>query len=113
MVNKKRSSTTVNKEITLLSSIFRMGMREKIAIANPCDELPKSVRAKMPARRRRNHRLAQTEEAALFNVGLVGRREYLRSIAGLVLCTGMRKGELVRLRRDDLKFWLRESDASN
>lgn len=104
VVNKKRSPTTVNKEITLLSSIFRMAMREKVAIANPCDELPKSVRAKIPARRRRNRRLSQTEEAALFNVGLVGRREYLRSIAGLALCTGMRKGELLRLRRDDLNF---------
>jgi integrase len=94
----------VNKEVTLLSSIFRMAMREKVAITNPCDELLKSVRAKIPARRRRNRRLSHTEETALFNVGLVGRREYLRSIAEIALCTGMRKGELLRLRRKDLNF---------
>ena len=44
-VNKKRSPTTVNKEVTLLSSIFRMAIKEKVASANPCEELPKSVRA--------------------------------------------------------------------
>ena len=103
-VSKKRSPTTVNKEVTLLSSIFRMAMRERIATANPCDELPKSVRAKIPARRRRNRRLSQSEEKALFNVGLLGRREYLRSITEIALSTGMRKGELFRLRRDDLNF---------
>jgi hypothetical protein len=32
--------------VTLLSSIFRMAMREKVATANPCDELPKSVEQK-------------------------------------------------------------------
>lgn len=69
VVSKKRSPTTVNKEVTLLSSIFRMAMREKVATANPCDELPKSVRAKIPARRRRNRRLSQAEESALFKVG--------------------------------------------
>jgi hypothetical protein len=29
-VNKKRSPTTVNKEVTLLSSIFRMAIKEKL-----------------------------------------------------------------------------------
>jgi len=103
-VNKKRSPTTVNKEVTLLSSIFRMAIKEKVASANPCEELPKSVRAKIPARRKRNRRLSLEEEKALFNIGLVGRREYLRSIAKVALFTGMRKGELLRLRRDDVNF---------
>lgn len=44
------------------------------------------------------------EEKALFNIGLVGRREYLRAITVVALCTGMRKGELLRLKRDDLNF---------
>jgi len=103
-VNKKRSPTTINKEVTLLSSIFRMAIREKVALTNPCDELPKSVRAKIPARRKRNRRLSREEEKALFNIGLVGRREYLRSLTEIALCTGMRKGELLRLRRDDVNF---------
>jgi hypothetical protein len=64
-VKKKRSPTTVNKEVTLLSSIFRMAIKEKVASANPCEELPKSVRAKIPARRKRNRRLSLAEEKAL------------------------------------------------
>lgn len=104
VVKSKRSPTTVNKEVTLLSSIFRLAIRERVATANPCDELPKSVRAKIPARRRRNRRLSPVEENALFNVGLVGRRKHLRSVTEVALCTGMRKGELFRLRPEDLNF---------
>lgn len=104
VVNSKRSPTTVNKEITLLSSIFRMAIKERVALFNPCDELPKSVRSKIPARRRRNRRLSHVEEKMLFGVGLVGRREHIRDIAEIALCTGMRKGELFRLRQEDLNF---------
>jgi integrase len=104
VVNSKRSPTTVNKEVTLLSSIFRLAIRERVATANACDELPKSVRAKIPARRRRNRRLSPVEENALFNVGLMGRRKHLRSLTEAALCTGMRKGELFRLRPEDLNF---------
>lgn len=42
-VNRKRSPTTVNKEVTLLSSIFRMAKREKVATNNRCEDLPRSV----------------------------------------------------------------------
>ncbi len=104
VVNSKRSPTTVNKEITLLSSIFRMAIKERVASFNPCDELPKSVRSKIPARRRRNRRLSSDEEKALFEVGLLGRREHLRDITEVAICTGMRKGELFRLKREDLNF---------
>ena len=104
VVNKMRSPTTVNKELTLLSSIFRMAMKERIATYNPCDELPQSVRAKIPARRKRNRRLSHAEETSLFNSGLVGRRIHLRPIAEVALCTGMRRGELFRLKREDLNF---------
>lgn len=104
VVSRRRSPTTVNKEVTLLSSIFRLAIRERVATANACDELPKSVRAKIPARRRRNRRLSPVEERALFNVGLVGRRNHLRSVTEVALCTGMRKGELLRLRFQDLNL---------
>lgn len=100
--NCKRSPATVNKEVTLLSSIFRMAVREEVATSKPCDELPKSVRGKIPARRRRSRRLSPEEEKALFGAGFVGRREHLRPVSGVALCTGMLKGELFRLRRRDL-----------
>jgi integrase len=104
VVNCKRSPTTVNKAVTLLSSIFRMALREKVATANPCGELPKSVRGKIPARRKRNRRLSREEEKALFGVGLVGRRVHLRPVSEVALSTGMRKGELFSLKVEDLNF---------
>jgi integrase len=104
VVNSKRSPTTVNKEVTLLSSIFRMAIKERVASFNPCDELPKAVRSKIPARRRRNRRLSWDEERSLFTAGLTGRREHIRDITEVAIYTGMRKGELFRLRRDDLNF---------
>src|SRR5260370_26063384 len=104
VTNRKRSPTTVNKEVTLLSSIFRMAMHEKVATTNPCGDLPRSVRKKIPARRKRNRRLSIDEEKALFGAGLLDRREHLRPISELALWTGMRKGELFRLKRADINF---------
>jgi integrase len=88
----------------LNSTILRMTIREKVATSNPCDELPKSVRGKIPARRKRSRRLSSEEEKALFGVGFVGRREHLRPVSEAARCTGMRKGELFRLKRQDLNF---------
>jgi integrase len=105
-VSRKRSPTTVNKEVSLLSSIFIMAVREKAATSNPCDELPKSVRDKIPARRKRNRRLSLDEERSLFDVGLGDRREHLRPITEVALCTGMRKGELFRLQPEHINFGL-------
>ncbi|MDQ3804540.1 MAG: site-specific integrase [Acidobacteriota bacterium] len=96
-VNKERSPTTVNKEVTLLSSIFHMAIGEGVTTKNPCVNLPKSTRARIPARRKRNRRLSPDEERRLFDVGLQGRRGHLYDIAEIALLTGMRKGELLRL----------------
>jgi integrase len=103
-VSKKRSPTTVNKEITLLSSIFRMARTEKVTINNPCDELPKSVRDKVPARRKRHRRLMPDEEKLLFDVGLQDRRYHLQPVTEVALYTGMRKRELFRLRPEHINL---------
>jgi integrase len=103
-VYRKRSPTTVNKELTLLSSIFRMAKREKVAINNPCEDLPRSVRKKIPARYRRNRFLAWEEEKKLFGSGLVGRREHLRPLVQLAIWTGMRRGELLSLKSEHVNL---------
>lgn len=103
-VNKERSPTTVNKEVTLLSSIFRMAIGEEVTTKNPCANLPKSTRARIPARRKRNRRLSPDEERRLFDVGLQGRRGHLYDIAEVALLTGMRKGELLRLEPEHINF---------
>jgi integrase len=106
-VTKRRSPTTVNKEVTLLSSIFRMARAEKVATNNPCEELTKSVRDKIPARRKRQRRLLPDEEKVLFDVGMQDERAHLQPITEVVLYTGMRKGEVFRLRPEHINFTAR------
>ncbi len=103
-VNKDRSPTTVNKEVTLLSSIFRMAIGEGVTTKNSCVNLPKSTRARIPARRKRNRRLSPDEERRLFDIGLQGRRGHLYEIAEVALLTGMRRGELLRLEPRHINF---------
>jgi integrase len=90
--------------VSLLSSIFIMAISERVASSNPCNELPKSVRAKIPARRKRNRDLTAAEEERLFGEGLTGRREHLRETVEVALYTGMRKGELLGLKPEHINF---------
>lgn len=103
-LSRKRSPTTVNKEVTLLSSIFIMAIRERVTHSNPCDELPKSVRSKIPARRKRNRVLSADEERRLFGEGLTGRREHLREPVEVALYTGMRRGEVLGLKPEHVNL---------
>ena len=103
-VPKRRSPTTVNKEVTLLSSIFRMARAEKVATHNPCEELTKSVRDKIPARRKRQRRLMPDEERVLFGTGLQDERAHLQPITEVALYTGMRKREVFGLRPEHVNL---------
>ena len=101
-VYQRRSPTTVHKEIVLLSAIFNMAMQERVATENPCNFIRKAVRKKIPARIKRERYLTLEEERRLFAAGLTGRREHLREITLLALLTGMRRGELLRLKWEHL-----------
>lgn len=73
-------------------------------MTNPCRNLPKHVRDKIPARNRRERLLAPDEEARLFEVGLTGPREHLRPLVRLALNTGARRGSLLALRREHVNL---------
>jgi hypothetical protein len=75
-VAKRRSPTTVRKEVTLLSQIFNMAKTERLVTENPCDFIHKSVKKKIPARRRRERAMTVAEESHLIPQ-LAGRREHL------------------------------------
>ena len=81
-----------------------MARTEKIAAGNPCDELTKSVRDKIPARRKRNRRLLPEEEKVLFDTGLQAERAHLRPVTETALYTGMRKRELFQLQPEHVNF---------
>jgi integrase len=103
-VHLQRSPTTVRKEVVLLSSIFNMAKQERLALENPCDFIRKAVRKKIPARVSRNRYLNLDEEKALFDEGLQGRRLHVNPIARIALLTGMRRGEILGLRKDMINF---------
>jgi integrase len=101
---RTRSAVTVGKEVTLLSSIFRMAMREKVATSNPVADLPRTIRRKLPQRRRRRCALDDAKELQLIERGLKGRQAYLRPIVLFDLNTGLRLGELRRLEREHVNL---------
>lgn len=103
-VNLKRSPTTVRKELTLLSSICIMAIRQKVASSNPCDEVPKSVKDKIPARRKRKRFLSLEEEEKLFGEGLSGRRGHIKDLSETALYSGMRKSEMLRLKANHVNL---------
>lgn len=102
-VHKTRSPTTVRKEVALLAQIFNHARQERLINFNPCDEIGKAVRKKIPALVRRNRFLHSEEEARLIEQ-LGDRREHLLPAVRLALWTGMRRGEILRLRREDPNF---------
>ena len=71
-----RSAVTVHHEVTLLSSIFLMAIREKVASENPVTTIPKSVRKLLKPRNRRRCPLDDQKELLLIEKGLVGRHAH-------------------------------------
>ena len=102
-VHKTRSPTTVRKEVALLAQIFNHARQERLVNSNPCDEIGKAVKKKIPALVRRNRFLHLEEEPRLIEQ-LKDRREHLLPAVRLALWTGMRRGEILRLRWSDLNF---------
>jgi integrase len=106
---RPRSPVTVHKEVTLLSSIFLMAIREKVATANPCAEIPKTVRKLIKARKKRGCAMTHEKERLLFEKGLIGRNAHLRPVIRFDLDTGLRLGEATRLEVDHINLSERES----
>ena len=101
---RQRSPVTVHKEVTLLSSIFLMAMREKVCTSNPCAEIPKTVRRLIKARHKKGCAMTHEKERLLFEKGLVGRNAHLRPIVRFDIDTGLRLGEITRLEIDHVNF---------
>jgi integrase len=101
---KKRSPVTVHKEVSLLSSIFNMAIREDVANSNPCVKISKKVKEKIPARNKRERFMSLEEEDNLFALGLVGIRERLRPVVKLGIHLGTRLGELMAIKRDEVNL---------
>jgi integrase len=92
----QRSAASVNRDLELLSAILSLAFDYSLIKENPC----RKVR-KFPLSNRRTRYLDPTEEKRLLAV-CDGRREHLKWLVILALNTGMRRGELLRLRAEDV-----------
>jgi integrase len=89
---------SVNRELSLLSSVFTVAMKSKEATANPCAEVNR-----VPGEQPRTRYLLPDEEERLMAV-MTGHRAHLRKIVVLAINTGMRRGELLRLQWVHIDF---------
>lgn len=89
--DKPRTPATVNRELALLSAIFRVAIKHKQAATNPCSEV-EYVKGEKNRRRFMTHE----EEERLMRV-LVDDRSHLRDMVLVAVNTGIRQGELFNL----------------
>jgi integrase len=88
----------VNRELAVLSKIFTVAVREGVAATNPCSEVER-----LYVSNNRIRYLSSEEEDRLLNV-LTDEREHLWPLVLVDIYTGLRKGELLNLRKDELDF---------
>jgi integrase len=93
-----RSKASVNRELQLLSRVFSLAIKSRDAQSNPCLEVEK-----LKGEIRRNRYLLPEEEEHLMSA-FPGKRAHLRLIVLLALHTGMRRGEILRLTKQDIDF---------
>ena len=95
---KQRSPASVNRELEVLSRILSMAVDNGIIDSNPARKVKKLRLDNM-----RKRYLTLEEERRLFAV-LTGRRSHLKPVVILAIHTGMRRGELLGLRWQNVDF---------
>ena len=95
---KQRSPASVNRELEVLSRILSMAVDNGIIESNPARKVKKLRLDNM-----RKRYLTLEEEQRLFAV-LTGRRSHLKPVVVLAIHTGMRRGELLGLRWQNVDF---------
>jgi integrase len=94
---RKRSPATVNRELAILSAILTLAVDDELIPGNPC-------RRVKPFRmdNTRNRYLSKDEEKRLL-AALEG-EEWLRAVIIMAIHTGMRRGEIFKLKWFDVDF---------
>jgi integrase len=95
---KDRAPASVNRELALLSSIFRQAMRDKKAAENPCRDVES-----LQGEKHRQRYLLPDEETRLLPV-LIGDRAHLLPMVILAINTGLREMELFTLKSEQIDF---------
>jgi integrase len=101
-MTRKRSVAVVNRELCLLSAIFRVAIKSKQASTNPCHEVEL-----LKGEKSRKRFLTPDEEKRLMKV-LTEPRTHLKDMVKLAIHAGLRERELLTLTLDDVDLFKME-----
>jgi integrase len=97
---RDRTITTVNRELMVLRRMFNVAEREGWIVRNPFAKGDKLI--SQADERKRERILTAEEEARLLAACVHQKRQHLRPVLICALDTGMRRGEILKLRWSDV-----------
>jgi integrase len=97
----QRSIASVNRELSLLRRTLNVAMRQGWILRNPFDMGDTLIT--LSDEKQRERILNREEEERLLAV-CIGRRSHLRAVIICAIDTGMRKGEILKLKWSDIDF---------
>jgi len=106
-LSKDLSNTTINKYKIVASVVFNYGIREYGLLDNPT----RYIRS-LPENKGRTRFLSEAERTRLFGCCRASKWDKLYLIVLLAITTGTRKGELTKLRWNDIDFARRTAYVS-
>ena len=98
----QRSAASVDRELTILSSVLAHAVNHSLLESNPCHKVKRFREDK------ERERVVTAEEEELILSSLTGHLAKLRPLVILALYTGMRRGEMLKLRWSDVNFETRK-----
>lgn len=102
---KRLKRASVNREVALLSSMFKEAIGQGFAVKNPVKDGPPLIKAKEETKR---DRILSEEEEERLLAACTGRRAHLRAVILAALDTGATKSQLMQLTWGDIHIGLRE-----
>jgi integrase len=100
-LRRRRAVASVNRELATLRRMFSIAQREGWVARNPCLAARSLISAADEVKRTR---IITREEERVLLAACKGKRAHLRAIIVCALDTGMRHGEIVKLRWSDVDF---------
>ncbi|MDT5270309.1 MAG: hypothetical protein QOH49_2495 [Acidobacteriota bacterium] len=94
---RKRSPATVNRELAVLSAVLTLAVDDELIPSNPCRRV-KPLRMD----NQRTRYLSYDEEKQL--LAALDGQDWLRNVITMAIQTGMRRGEIFKLRWFDVDF---------
>jgi len=93
----KRSPTTINRELSILSKALTIAVKANVIRRNPCREVER-----FKTDNARSRFLSDEEEARLYEA--LGEHQMVKNVVTMALNTGMRQGEIFKLKWFDVDF---------